>query len=95
MHKFIVETLVIFREVHVVEAENRENAEKIAQNSDYNMSVCLGPQILTVKPYSDAAVDDYKSEDKYFWDAVKSVNADGYLVYDSPYGSTVTDEKIF
>lgn len=95
MPKFIVETLVNFREIHVVEADSRENAAKIAQNSDYNMSVCLGTQILTVKPYSEAAVDDYIVEDEYFWEGVKSANADGYLVYTTNNGSRVTNEKIF
>lgn len=95
MAKFIVETLQTFREVHVIEADSREIAVKIAENSDYNMSVFLGSQILTVKPYSDVSVEDYRAEDEYFWDGVKSVNADGYLVYTTPHGPRVTDEKIF
>ena len=95
MAHFIVETLQTFREVHVIEADSREDAEKIAENSDYNMSVFLGSQILTVKPYSDVAIEEYRAEDKYFWEGVKSVNADGYLVYTTSLGPQVTDEKIF
>lgn len=95
MAKFIVETLQSFREVHVIEAESREMAEKIAENSDYNMSVFLGSQILCVKPYSEQAVDQYQDEDEYFWDGVKSVNEDGYLVYTTSHGPRVTDEKIY
>lgn len=95
MVKFIVETLQTFREVHVIEAESREMAEKIAENSDYNMSVFLGSQIITVKPYSEAAIEDYRADDEYFWDGVKSVNEDGFLVYTTPHGPRVTDEKIY
>ena len=95
MAHFIVETLQTFREVHVIEANSREDAEKIAENSDYNMSVFLGSQILTVKPYSHVSIEEYRAEDKYFWEGVKSVNADGYLVYTTSHGPRVTDEKIF
>jgi hypothetical protein len=95
MPKFIVETLQTFREVHIVEAENREDAEKIAQNSDYNASYFLGSQVLDTKPFTVDELLRYKDNDQYFWEGIKSVNADGFLVYTTEHGPRVTDEKIF
>lgn len=82
--KYIVETFSTFREVHIVEAENQEVAEKIAGNSDYNMSKWLGQQIATIYPFSEEHIQRFREEDQYFWDGVKSVNADGYLCYTRP-----------
>jgi hypothetical protein len=86
MPKFFVESIVTFREVHMVEAENREIAEQIALNSDYNMSKHVGTQIATVFDYTDQDLERYKREDKYFWMGVKSVDAEGYVGYTHPNG---------
>lgn len=85
--KFIVETISTFREVHVVEAETREIAEKIASAADYNMSKWLGQQVLTVYPHTDQHVERFRAEDEYFWDGVASVDAEGFLTYKHPFGS--------
>jgi len=95
MQKYVVETLVTFREIHVVEAENEEKAKIIAENSDYNMSKHLGNQVMTVYNYSDADVDRFYREDEYFWNGVKSVDDRGFLVYTNEHGPRVTNEKIF
>lgn len=90
--KYIVETIQTFREVHVVEAENREIAEKIALDSDYNMSKHLGVHVATVYPHSDEHIERFKKEDEYFWEGVKGVDADGYLVYQRPGGDFVRSD---
>lgn len=90
--KYIVETFSTFREIHVVEAENQEIAEKIASNSDYNMSKWLGHQVATVYEYSDEHVARFRNEDQYFWDGVKSIDADGYLCYQRPGGEPVRSD---
>ena len=84
--KYIVETIQTFREIHVVEAENEEIAKKIAVDSDYNMSKYLGLQVATIYPYSQEHVERFRNEDEYFWDGVKSVDAEGYLCYQKPGG---------
>jgi hypothetical protein len=86
MSKFIVETITTFREVHVVEAENREIAEKIALNSDYNLSKHVGTQVAVVYEHSDHDIQRLKKEDDYFWDGIKGVDADGDLMYQHPGG---------
>jgi hypothetical protein len=85
--KYIVETLQCFREIHVVEAENEEIAQKIACNSDYNMSKWLGDKVLTTYEYSDEHIQRFRKEDDYFWDGIKGVDAEGYLTYIRPGGT--------
>jgi len=82
--KYIVETIVTFREVHVVEAENEEIAKKIALDSDYNMSKHLGTHVATVYEYSDEHRERFGKEDEYFWDGVKGVDDEGFLTYRRP-----------
>jgi hypothetical protein len=84
--KYIVETIVTFREVHVVEAENEEIAKEIALNSDYNLSTCLGAQVATMYPYSEYDIERFCAEDKYFWKGIKGVDAEGFLTYTKPGG---------
>jgi hypothetical protein len=79
--KYVVETIVTFREVHVVEAENEEIAKEISLNSDYNMSKHLGSQIVTIYPYSNEHFERFCKEDQYFWNGIKGVDAEGYLTY--------------
>jgi hypothetical protein len=86
MPKFFVESIATFREVHIVEAENREIAEQIALNSDSNMSKHVGTQIVTVFEYCQHDLARYKSEDEYFWEGVKSVDEEGYIGYTHPNG---------
>ena len=82
--KYIVETIQTFREIHVVEAESEEIAKEIAANSDYNMSKWLGQHIATVYPYTEDHLERFKKEDEYFWEGVKSVDAEGFLCYTRP-----------
>ena len=90
--KFIVETVNIFRDIHVVEAENEEIAKKIALDSDYNMSKWLGTQISTIYPHSDEHVERFRKEDQYFWDGVAGVDSEGYLTYQRPGGNAVRSD---
>lgn len=90
--KYIVETILTFREVHVVEAENGEIAKEIALNSDYNLSTCLGAQVAALYPYTEDHVDRFCAEDKYFWMGIKGVDAEGFLTYTRPGGEPYRSE---
>lgn len=90
--KYIVETIQTFREIHVVEAENEEIAQKIALDSDYNMSKWLGVQVSTIYPHTEEHIERFRQEDQYFWNGVKSVDADGYLTYQHPGGEFVRSD---
>lgn len=90
--KYIVETFQTFREIHVVEAENEEIAQKIALDSDYNMSKWLGVQVSTIYPHTEEHIERFRQEDQYFWNGVKSVDAEGYLTYKHPGGEFVRSD---
>jgi hypothetical protein len=90
--KFIVESIVTFREVHVVEAENEEIAKEIALNSDYNMSKHLGTHVATVYEYSDEHRERFGKEDEYFWEGIKGVDAEGFLTYQRPGGEPIRSD---
>ena len=86
MPKFIVETLQTFHECHIVEAENAEQAQKIADNSDYNASLHLGTTLVDVQKFSESKLKRWKERESYFFDGYAVVE-DGYLVYRKPDGS--------
>ena len=78
--KFVVETVNTFYEVHLVEAENQKEAEKIARNSDYNASKWLGQQIANISKFKEKDLDRLKQIDSYFFDGYAGIE-DGYLRY--------------
>ena len=86
MPKFIVETLQTFHEVHVIEAENEEQAKKISEQSDYNASIYLGQTNIDVQKFSESKLKRWKEREQYFFDGYAVVE-DGYLVYRKPDGS--------
>lgn len=92
MTKFFVETISTFREVHIVEAENEEIAQKIAANSDYNMSKWLGQQVATIFEYNEQDLERYKREDQYFWMGIKGIDEEGYLTYLRPGGEPIRSD---
>jgi hypothetical protein len=93
MQKFVVETVVTFREVHFVEAENREFAEKIALNSDYNLSKHVGTQVATTYDFTDQDLERFRKEDEYLWEGLKKVDEDGTLMYRHPSGEWYKSES--
>ena len=88
--KFTVETVLTFFEVHVVLAENEEEALAIAKESDYNASKYLGSTVVRVnetnKTFQELE-DTYKDIDPYFFRGLASVTEEGYLVYYKEDGS--------
>lgn len=83
MPKYIVETLLTFREVHVVEAKDENEALKIAEVADANWEECLGTTKLDVNEYSEEGMHNFKKKD-YFWDGVAFLNDKGQLEYIYP-----------
>ena len=86
MPKFIVETLQTFHEVHVIEAENEEQAKKISEQSDYNASIYLGQTNIDVQKFSESKLKRWKERESYFFDGYAVVE-DGYLIYRKSDGS--------
>ena len=96
--KFVVETVSTFYEVHLVEAENESEAEKIARNSDYNASKWLGQQIANISEFKEEDMPRLKQLDSYFFDGYAG-NDNGYLRYykmdGTVNGNMPLDERIF
>jgi len=86
MPKFIVETLQTFHEVHVIEAENEEQAKKISEQSDYNASIYLGQTNVDVQKFSESKLKRWKEREQYFFDGYVTIE-DGNLVYKKPDGT--------
>jgi len=89
--RFAVESLSTFAEVHIVYAENEEEAKRIAENSDYNMSKWLGQQIIRVRDCGNKQIERYCKEDEYFFTGAAQINKDGYLVYTDLDGEIVNE----
>jgi hypothetical protein len=93
--KFVVETVNTFYEVHIVEAENEEEAQFIVQHSDYNASKWLGQQVANVSEFDERDLPRLRQVDSYFFEGVATIE-DDYLVYKnmdgSPHGSMPTNK---
>jgi len=84
--KFVVETVNTFYEVHLVEAENEEEARFIVQNSDYNASKWLGQQVANISEFKKSDLPRLKNVDSYFFEGFATIE-DDYLVYKNMDGS--------
>jgi len=78
--RFVVETVSNFYEIHVVEAENEEEAKFIAQNSDYNASKWLGQQVANISEFAESDMPRLEKVDSYFFDGYVTIE-DDYLIY--------------
>lgn len=85
MKKFIVETIGTFRQVHVVEAENEEDAYSIASEADDNWQEYLGELRVDCQEYSDEHIKRFK-EKEFFWDGIayRDEEKDGIISYRRP-----------
>jgi hypothetical protein len=94
MPKYIVEQISTFRNVHVVEAENEDEAVAIAEQADDNWQEWLGYLKIDVTDYSDERISFFKDRD-YFWGGVAYKDADGFIGYIHPNGERVERKEIF
>ena len=78
--KFVVETVNTFYEIHVVEAENEDEAKFIAANSDYNASKWMGEQVANISEFDERDMPRLKNIDSYFFNGYATIE-DDYLLY--------------
>jgi len=90
--KYIVESIGVFRMVHVVEAENADEAFRIAHVADDNWQEHLGEMRMDVSEYSEEHIAHFKKKD-YFWDGVAFKDEDGFVAYIHPKGEVVKDKN--
>jgi hypothetical protein len=84
---FVVEIVNTFAEVHIVEAENEQEARKIAKNSDYNASKWLGQQIVNVNEFDERDLPRLKKLDSYFFEGYACLDEESNLFYKKMDGS--------
>jgi len=86
--KYIVETLNAFRNVHIVEAENEEEALNIASVADDNWQEFLGQMKIDCQEYTEEHMNIFRKKE-YFWNGVCTRDEDGYVAYIHPSGEKV------
>jgi uncharacterized protein YpmS len=84
--KYIVETIGMFRQVHVVEAENEEAAFEIAENADDNWQEFIGTTKLDINEFTEEQIAHYKKKE-FYWDGVAFKGENGEIKYKHPNGS--------
>ena len=93
MPKYIVEQVSLHRNVYVVEAENQDEAKKVAAVADDNWQTLLGQLDVDVNEYSEERIAYFKHKD-YFWDGVSYKDENGYLAYIHPSGERIERREI-
>lgn len=80
MKKFIVESLQVHHIIHIVEAENEEEALSISEVADDNWQEYLGQLKVDVSEYSEERIRPFK-EKEYFCDGAVYRDKNGDLQY--------------
>jgi hypothetical protein len=93
MPKYIVEQLMTYRNVYVVEADNETQATKVAEHADDNWQKFLGTTNIDVNEYTDERIAYFK-EKEYFWDGWSYIDNDGFIAYRYPNGDTKEPKEI-
>lgn len=79
--KFIVETVNTFYEAHVVYAKDEDEAQFIAENSDYNASKWLGQHVSNITESTEEGIKRVAQLDSYFFDGTATIDEGGRLIY--------------
>ena len=83
MAKYIVETIQVHRHVHVVEAENEDEALSIAEFADDNWQEYLGQLKVDINEFSEEQIKVFR-EKEFFWDGVSYRDENGVINYRHP-----------
>ena len=80
MPVYILETLSTFRHVHVVEAENKEEAMEVADKADYNWEEYLGLLKIDINEYTEEQIKTFKKKE-FFWSGISYLDENGNVQY--------------
>ena len=86
MAKYIVESIGMFRQIHVIEAESKDAAMEIARTADDNWQEYLGEMKVDISEFTAERIKHFQ-EKEFFWDGVSFKNENGELKYRHPNGS--------
>ena len=83
MAKYIVETLQVHRHIHVVEADNEDEALSIAEYADDNWQEYLGQLKVDINEFTEEQLKVFR-EKEFFWDGVSYRDENGKINYRHP-----------
>jgi len=78
--KFVVETVSNFYDVHIVEAEDQQEAEFISQKADSNASKYLGQQIIAINEYDEKDLKRLMKVDSHLFSGYATIE-NSKLIY--------------
>jgi hypothetical protein len=81
--KYIVETIGMFRQIHVVEADNEESAFEIAEVADDNWQEFLGVTKLDINEYTEEQIALFRKKE-FFWEGISYKDENGMIQYKRP-----------
>jgi hypothetical protein len=91
--KYIVESIGVFRMVHVVEAENKDEAFRISNVADDNWQEHLGEMQMDVSEFTEEQIAHFRKKE-YFWEGVAFKDEDGFVAYIHPNGEVVKNKDV-
>lgn len=84
--KYIVESVGMFRQIHVVEAKDENEAFEIAETADDNWQEFLGTTKIDVSEFTEEHISVFRKKE-FFWEGVSFKDENGELKYKHPDGS--------
>ena len=81
--KYIVESIGVFRMIHVVEAKDEGEAFEIARHADENWQEHLGEMKIDVQPYTEEHIKHFE-EKEFWWNGVAKFDENGEVTYIHP-----------
>lgn len=88
MAKYIVESIGMFRQVHVVEAENEDAAMEVARNADDNWQEYLGEMKVDISEFTPERIKHFQ-EKEFFWEGISFKDENGVVRYKHKNGQVV------
>jgi hypothetical protein len=88
MTKYIVESIGMFRQVHVVEAENEDTAMEIARTADDNWQQYLGEMKVDISEFTPERIKHFQ-EKEFFWEGISFKDENGVVRYKHKNGQVV------
>jgi len=88
MAKYIVESIGMFRQVHVVEAENEDTAMEIARTADDNWQEYLGEMKVDISEFTPERIKHFQ-EKEFFWEGISFKDENGVVRYKHKNGQVV------
>lgn len=81
--KYIVESIGMFRMIHVVEAKDEDEAFEVAKRADENWQEHLGEMKIDVQPFTEEHIKHFK-EKEFWWSGVSKLDENGKVTYIHP-----------